>query len=220
MIAGPFSFIGDITDRLGEWAANDWFLAVVLVIALLDAVIPAVPSETALILGGVAISTNQADYNLLILILMGAVGAFLGDNLAYLIGRRFAGGFERRAEHSARFALRLKWAERQIIKRGGPMLITARFIPGGRTIMTMANGILRRPHGRFAMWVGVAAVIWATFAAGLAYAVGRPFKDNHTAAFWVAFGTALTVNILIEVVRHFRNKGREEAGQPAIEVPE
>lgn len=208
MIAGPFSFIGDITDRLGDWAANWWFIAIVVAIALLDAIFPVVPSETALILAGVAVSTDTAPYPLLVVIVAGAVGAFLGDNIAYLIGQRWANAFERRAETHPKFAKRLKWAETQIVRRGGPLLITARFIPGGRTILTIANGITRQKHGRFAAWVALAAVIWATFSAGLAYIVGRPFKDNHTAAFWVAFGTALTVNIVIEVIRHRRGKAR------------
>lgn len=212
MIAGPFSFIGDLTDRLGDWASNYWFLAVIVLIALLDAVIPVVPSETTLILGGVAVSTDAAPYPLIAVIVCGAVGAFLGDNLAYLLGRRFSAPIERFAATRPKFHSKLLWAEGQIVKRGGPLLVTARFIPGGRTALTVANGITRQPHGRFAAWVAVAAVIWATFSAGLAFAVGRPFKDNHTLAFWVAFGTALAVNVIIELIRHRRTKAAEAAG--------
>ena len=36
--------------------------------------------------------------------------------------------------------------------------------------------------------------------------MGEPFADDHTKAFWIAFGTALGINVLIEVVRHFRLK--------------
>ena len=68
----------------------------ILVVAFLDSVIPIVPSETAVIIGGVA--AGAGDQNLLLVILAGALGAFLGDNTAYLIGRRFAPWFERRAE--------------------------------------------------------------------------------------------------------------------------
>ena len=212
MIASLWSFLGDLSTRLGEWAGNNWFLAVIAAIALADAVIPVVPSETALILAGVGVSTHAAEYPLWAAIAAGAVGAFLGDNIAYLIGRRFAGVFERRAARRPRFARRLRWAEQQIIRRGGPLLVTGRFIPGGRTLLTVTHGILRRPHLRFAMWVLVAATIWATFAAGLAYLVGKPLQDHHAAAFWLAFGVALAVNILIEVVRHRRNKRQQAQG--------
>src|SRR5262245_7756761 len=87
-----------------------------------------------------------------------------------------------------------------------PLLITVRFIPGGRSILTISSGITRQRRSWFAKWVAIAAVIWATYAAGLAYIVGQPFEDNHTAAFLVAFAAAMTMTIIVEVVRHFRKK--------------
>ncbi len=36
MIAGVFSFITDITEKLGDWASNWWFLGVIFIIAFLD----------------------------------------------------------------------------------------------------------------------------------------------------------------------------------------
>lgn len=208
MLGVSFSWISDITDALGDWAANWWFLGVIAVIAYLDSVVPVVPSETTVIIGGVAVSIGEAPYSLWMVIACGAGGAFLGDATAYLIGRRFAGRFERRAARREKFRRRLDWAADQIRSRGGQLLITARFIPGGRTILTVSSGITRQPAGWFLRWVAVAVTIWATYAAGLAYVVGKPFKDNHTAAFWVAFGTALGVNIVIEIVRHRRDKRR------------
>jgi hypothetical protein len=57
------------------------------------------------------------------------------------------------------------------------------------------------------VWTAIAASIWATYAGGLAYVVGDALEDDHTLAFWVAFGTAMSINVLIEVVRHIRNRG-------------
>jgi len=208
MLGVSFSWISDLTDTLGDWASNYWFLAVIAIIAYLDSIIPVVPSETTVIIGGVAVSIGEAPYSLWMVIVCGAGGAFLGDATAYLIGRRFAGRFERRAARREKLRRRLDWAEEQIRSRGGLLLITARFIPGGRTILTVSSGITRQPAGWFLRWVAVAVTIWATYAAGLAYIVGMPFKDNHTAAFWVAFGTALGVNIVIEIVRHRRDRRR------------
>ena len=214
MIAGPFSFISDITDKLAEWSMNWWFLAVIGVIALLDSLFPIVPSETAVILGGVAVSTKIAPYNLLAVIGVAAGGAFVGDNLAYTVGRRFATRLERRAARKPKFGARLHWAERQLKQRGGLLLITARFIPGGRTLLTLASGATRQRRSWFMAWILIAVLIWATFSAGLAYLVGKPFEDNHAAAFWVAFGTALAINVLIEVVRHRRNRRRTVEAMP------
>jgi membrane protein DedA with SNARE-associated domain len=202
----PAGLITDLTDRLDEWSGNYWFLAVIFTVALLDSVIPVVPSETAVIIGGVAVATGSAPYALWGVIAAGAFGAFLGDNMAYSIGHRWSGRFHGRAARKPKFASKLTWASSQISQRGGPLLITARFIPGGRTALTLSSGITRQRRVWFATWVAIAVTIWATFAAGLAYLVGQPFEDDHTKAFWVAFGTAIAVNVLIEVVRHFRNR--------------
>lgn len=217
VIGGAFSWVSDITDKLGDWAGNWWFLGVIFIIALLDSVIPIVPSETTVIIGGVAVAVGEAPYPLLAVIGAGAVGAFLGDNMAYAIGNHWSAAFERRAERKPKFAAKLIWARGQIKERGGLLLITARFIPGGRTALTLASGITRQPRGWFVGWIAIAATVWATYAAGLARLVGEPFRDDHTKAFWIAFGTALGINVLIEVVRHLRARRVERTfSKPAV----
>ena len=199
---GVINWLGDFTDKLGDWAGNWWFLGVIFIIALLDSVLPVVPSETTVIIGGVAVATGTAPYPLLAVIAAGAAGAFIGDNMAFSIGRRWSASFERRAERKPKFAAKLAWAHEQISRRGGLLLITARFIPGGRTATTIASGITRQSRAWFMRWTFIAAIIWATYSAGLARLVGEPFKDDHAKAFWIAFATALGINVLIELVRH------------------
>ncbi len=219
MVAGVFSWIGELTDHLAEWSANWWFLGVIFLIALLDSVIPVVPSETTVIVGGVAVAIGDAPYHLGYVIAAGAVGAFIGDNMAYSIGRAFAPRFERRAARNEKFRRRLEWADGQIEARGGLLLITARFIPGGRTVLTLSSGITRQRRLWFVTWIAIATTIWATYAAGLARIVGEPFRDDHTTAFWVAFGTALGINVLIEVLRHLRNRSRDAARVVELQQP-
>ena len=206
LVSSIFSWISDLTDKLGDWAGNWWFLGVIFLIALLDSVVPVVPSETTVIVGGVAVATGDAPYPLIAVIAAGAAGAFIGDNMAYAIGKHWSGAFERRATRKPKFEAKLAWARGQMKARGGLLLITARFIPGGRTALTLASGITRQPRGWFVRWTFIAAIVWATYAAGLARIVGEPFADDHTKAFWIAFGTALGINVLIELVRHFRAK--------------
>jgi membrane-associated protein len=200
------SIVTDFTDWLQDFSANWWFLLVIFALALLDSVVPIVPGETTVIAGGVAAGTGNQ--TLALVILAGATGAFLGDNLAYTIGRRFEGRVQGWAERKAGRGARLEAAGRQIRKRGGLLLITARFIPGGRTVLTVSSGITHQPRAWFAGWVAVAAVIWASYAAILGYAFGQAFGDDHTLAFWFAFGTALGITALVEVVRWFRERRR------------
>ena len=206
--------INSLTDWLDRVSGNWWFLAIILIIALLDSVIPIVPSETTVIIGGVAASSaGAASYNVVFVIIAGAIGAFIGDNLSYQIGRRASRLVERRAAKKESTAKKLKWAADQIEERGGLLLITARFIPGGRTILTLSSGLTKQSQSWFMGWVGVATIIWASYAAILGYAFGSKFEDDHTKAFLLAFGAALAVTVMIELVRLVKKKLTAKATQ-------
>ncbi len=196
----------DLTDWLSDFSANWWFLGIIAAIAFLDSVVPIVPSETMVIIGGVA--AGQGDQMLLAVIAVGALGAFLGDNTAYVLGDRMSGFIQRHADRRPKWHTRLEWAGEQIRVRGGLLLITARFIPGGRTALTVSSGVTRQPRRWFVGWISIAVAIWATYAALLGYIGGKAFEDNHTLAFVVAFSAALAMTVLIEVGRHLRARFR------------
>ncbi len=202
------NIITDFTDWLNDVDGNWWFLLIILAIAFFDSVIPVVPSETAVIVGGVAAGNNEQ--NVFLVILCGATGAFLGDNFGYIVGRYFSPWIERRAALRPKLAKRLDWARDQIRSRGGPLLLTARFIPGGRTALTITSGLTHQPRRWFASWIAVAAVVWAGYAATLGYIFGDRF--NERVALWLAFGAALSITLLIELFRHLRSKGQEQPG--------
>lgn len=199
MVGIVASIITDVTEWIDDFSANWWFILIIFSVALLDSVFPIVPGETTVIAGGVA--AGAGNQTLALVIFAGAFGAFLGDNLAYAIGNRFEPRVRAWAARKPNRAARLDSAGNQIKKRGGLLLITARFIPGGRTILTVSSGITRQPRLWFAAWVAIAGTIWATYAAGLGYLFGQAFEDNHTVAFWLAFGTALSITMLVEVIR-------------------
>ena len=182
--------LSDLTDWLEDISSQWWFLLVIFGIALLDSVIPIVPSETTVILGGVA--AGAGDQNLALVILAGALGAFCGDNMAYTIGRWWAPWFNRRAEQREKTRRRLDWARRadprsrRAAADHGP--VRARRPHGAHAHLA---GSPRQPRAWFAAWIAIAAVIWATYAAVLGAVFGRTFEDNHTLAFVLAFGAAL-----------------------------
>jgi len=198
------NIVTDASDWLADFSSNWYFLLIIFAVAYLDSVVPLVPSETMVIIGGVA--AGRGDQMLIAVIAAGAIGAFLGDTTAYLIGSRMSGYIQRRAADRPKSQQRLDWARDQIQLRGGPLLITARFIPGGRTALTITSGITKQPRGWFMGWVAIAVVIWASYAALLGYVGGQAFQENHTLAFLLAFGTALGMTLAIEGVRHMRNR--------------
>jgi membrane protein DedA with SNARE-associated domain len=206
----------DFTEWIDEVSSNWWFLLIIFAVALLDSVIPIVPGETTVIAGGVA--AGAGNQTLALVIFAGAFGAFLGDNLAYSIGDRFEPRVRAWAARKPNRAARLDSAGLQIKKRGGLLLITARFIPGGRSILTISSGITQQPRLWFATWVAIAGTIWATYAAVLGYLFGQAFEDNHTAAFWLAFGTALSITLIVEAIRWLMERRREQKTKTAASM--
>jgi membrane protein DedA with SNARE-associated domain len=203
------SVLTSFTDWLEDISSNWWFLLVILVIAYLDSVIPVVPSETCVILGGIAAGLGA--YNLLWVIGAGALGAALGDNTAYLLGQKAGPWIERRYARTDKGTRRLQWAHEQLERRGAMLLITARFIPGGRTVITLSSGITHQPWRRFALADAAAGLIWATYAGTLGFIFGDQFKDDHATAFWLAFATALSVTAIIELIRWIRHRSKAPA---------
>jgi len=199
-----FSFLNAMFESLSDVSTSPWFYLIIFSVALLDSVVPIVPSESMVIVGGVA--AGLGDLQIPLVIVIAATGAFLGDNMSYLIGRRASAYIDRRYRRTEKGSNRLDWAHSQIEDRGGPLLITARFIPGGRTLLTLTCGVTHQDQRWFAKWVGIASLIWASYASLLGFIGGKIFEDNHAMAFGVAFGMALAATGAIELVRHFRKR--------------
>ena len=166
----------------------------------LDAVLPVLPSETVIIAFGVA-TAGSADPRIFLIVACAALGAFTGDNLAYLIGWRFAPWVEARFFNSAKGAARRDWAERSLARFGTGLIIVCRFIPGGRTAVTLSCGLVRYPWRRFALATAIAAVVWASYAFLAGRFGGKAFEDRPVVGFAVAFGGVLLVSGIIELAR-------------------
>jgi membrane-associated protein len=186
--------------------ASGWAYLILFLFAFLDALVPIVPSETAVITAGVVAASG--DLSLGLIIPAAAAGAFLGDNTAYLIGRRFGGRATERFFSGEKAQQRLGWAEEQLRERGGELIVIARFIPGGRTAVTLSAGTLRYPWRRFVVFDGAAALVWASYAALLGYYGGRTFES-----FWglaLALTTAFAIAGGVELFRWVQRRRRKQ----------
>jgi membrane-associated protein len=184
--------------------ASGWAYGIVYLLAVLDAIVPVVPSETAVITGGVVAAAG--DLSLPLVIVAAAGGAFVGDNTAYLIGRRFGGRVQERFFRDGRRRQAVDWAERQLEERGGELILIGRFIPGGRTAVTLSAGTLRFPWRRFVVFDATASLGWALYASLLGYFGGRAFMEAPWKGLLLALGIAFAVTATIELVRWYRNR--------------
>lgn len=213
----------DVEELITELSQNPWFFAILFVVALLDSVVPIVPSEFSVIAGGVAsgagtLIDGRPVLSIVLVILAGASGAYVGDSLAYWIGNRSDKLLKRWFFRGEKGEKRLLATGEQIRKRGGLLLITARFIPGGRTAMTFSCGLTGQPFLKwFTRWDILATTLWATYAGLLGYFVASAIESQST-ALWLAFGFALSVTVLIEAGRWMLDRIRGGGSEPEPSV--
>jgi membrane-associated protein len=193
-----------VFESLTEYVSGSpWTYVFLFGIAALDVLFPLVPSETSVILAGVLAGTG--DLELVLVILFAGTGAVVGDNASYSIGRTAGPWVVGRFFQGAR-RKRIDWAEKQIEERGPYLIVIGRFIPGGRTAITLAAGLLKMPWRKFISFDVIAGAVWATYAALLGYVGGRTFEENPLYGFLIAFAVALAVTGIIEVYRFLRKR--------------
>ena len=190
-------------------SASGWAYAILFLLALLDAILPVVPSETAVITGGVVAASSHL--SLPLVVAFAAVGAMAGDNAAYLIGRRFGGAVTNRFFRSEKARQRIDWAQRQLRERGGQLIMIGRFIPGGRTAVTLAAGMLHYRWRRFVAFDTVAALVWALYAALLGYFGGRAFEHAAWKGLLLALAVGFVIGGIVEAVRWVLRQRRERS---------
>ena len=121
--------------------------------------------------------------------------------MSYLIGRHFGPWVDRRVFSGERGARRRAWATRTLEPCGARLIAVCRFIPGGRTAVTLTCGATGYPRRNFVLATAVAAVIWAGYAFFLGRLGGKAFEGKPWVGLVVALGAALFVTGLIEVGR-------------------
>ena len=147
-------------------------LAFLFTIVALESAGVWVPGETALIAAGVLASNGRL--SIAAVIAVAAVGAILGDNVGYWIGRRYG----------RRILRRFRWldallprAERFFRRHGGKAVFLARFVAGVRVTGAWMAGISRMSWWRFLVWNAAGGIAWAAAVGLVAYYLGRAAAD-------------------------------------------
>jgi membrane protein DedA with SNARE-associated domain len=198
------AFLQSLVDLL---TGSVWTYPLLFGICAGDALIPAFPSETALIVCGIQAARGQLSLEWVIV--CAGAGAFVGDNASYAVGRWLGGPAVQRFFSGEVAQRRLDWARNFLKERGSYVLVVARFIPGGRTATTFTAGLVHiRWPTRFAPYIFVAAVLWSLYGALLGYFGGRVFEDQPIYALLFAFGIAALITLAVEGWRRYGKKLR------------
>ena len=141
-------------------------------------------------------------------ILAASLGAIVGDNISFAGGHFLGERLNRRFFQGEKSKKRVEWARKTLDERGGYLIVVARFIPGGRTVTTFTAGFVDgMPWRRFIRFDVLAGFIWGSYTVLLGYFGGKTFEEEPWKGLLLAFGIALAVTAVVEVVRHLRRRG-------------
>lgn len=199
-----------------ELMSSWWIYAALFGFAALDGFFPAIPSETLVVTAGVFAATGEP--NLYGVIAVAAAGAFLGDHVSYFLGRGAGGRLIERTKPGTKRHAMTQWARTGLAERGGLVLVVARYVPGGRTAVTLTMGAVRYPARKFTSFAGLAAISWGIYCSLVGYIGGKAFEDNPLKGVVLGIGLALAVTLLVEVVRHQRRKRRTPEAEVEVEL--
>ncbi|MEV4619810.1 DedA family protein [Asanoa sp. NPDC049573] len=198
-------------DSLDPFVTSPWVYGVVFALAALDAFLPIVPSEATLITAGVFAASGRP--NVLLVILAGGAGAMLGDHISYLIGRAGGENIIRRIPEGTRRARTFERVRHLLYAHGGIALVIARYIPGGRTAITLTTGAIRYPRPRFTAFDALACFSWAAYTTLLGFVGGAAFQDHPVQGLALGFGIALVLAGVAELIQWLRHR-RQRSNTP------
>jgi membrane protein DedA with SNARE-associated domain len=194
-----------INELILQAAASPWLYLVMFATAAVDGFFPPVPSETVLV-AAAAVAATSDDTNLVLLCVAAALGAVLGDNIAYAIGRSL--GVRRWSwMRRPRVAAAVDRAQSALERRGALLVLGARYIPVGRVAVNMSAGALRYRWRRFLPLSVVAAVTWAVYSAAIGLVAGAWIEDQPLLGALLGIVLALLIGLALERVAALR-RGR------------
>jgi len=187
---------------------------VIFATAAVDPVFPVLPSEA--VITTAAVLAGQGKLTVVWIILAAALGAFIGDNVTYWIGRAAGRPLMERVLRGN--TAQLQAIEEQFAERGGTFVIVGRFVPGGRTAVGIGAGVLHFPWPQYLAYEAMAAGVWAVQAALPGFIGGTLIQDQPWLAMVIGFGLSALLAGGAAIVQRRRNRLRalEAPVKPAV----
>ncbi len=155
--------LGDLLHLIGRYG----YLVVFFGVMLESAGVP-LPGETVLIAAGALVHKGVLDPG--DALFFGILGAVIGDQIGYWVGRFGGRPFVLRWGRYAFITQeRLGHAENFFARHGGRAVFLARFVTGLRVFGALVAGTSRMPWGKFALYNVLGGTVWAVAAVSLGY---------------------------------------------------
>jgi membrane protein DedA with SNARE-associated domain len=166
----------------------------ILFLMVLENVIPPIPSELIMGLGGVLVARGEMHF--WPLLLFGTLGSTAGNYLWYWIGDKF--GYKRLKPFVNRWGrwLTVEWRDIErasaFLRRHGQwVLLAARCSPCFRTIISLPAGLAHMKPWRFILFTLLGTALWNLVLIGGGQLLAGAFARSQHLLDWTILGTAV-----------------------------
>tara|TARA_Y100001968_G_scaffold153270_1_gene140079 strand:+ start:277 stop:933 length:657 start_codon:yes stop_codon:yes gene_type:complete len=178
---------------------NQWIgYAAILLAMFLENLIPPIPSELIMPLGGFYVYQGQLDF--LPVVLAGLLGTVIGALPWYGIGRivneeRLEKWLEKNGRWIGIKPQELVRSRRWFNKYGVSLVFWGRLVPGIRTLISVPAGIELMPFAPFLIWTAAGSLIWTLFLTIAGFYLGDSYQNIEV---WLSpFSSIFKIIILI-----------------------
>jgi len=205
------NLITSIPDLIIKTVETNPYIAyfVISLAMFLENLIPPIPSEIIMPLGGFFV--YKGDLNFYILIISGLIGTVIGALPWYFLGKllnekKLANFIDRKGKF---VGISLKDLDKSRIwfdKYGVMLVFWGRLIPGIRTLISVPAGIELMPINKFLIWTSLGSLIWVIFLTSAGYLFGENYEsiELYVDNFKVILKPIFVILILYLLIRFFK----------------
>jgi len=195
-----------ITSNYGTWTYLILFLVIFVETGVV--VMPFLPGDSLLFAAGALAANPASGLNVVLMMVLLFIAAFLGDTLNYTIGDYLGPRVFRR---DYRFIKRAHLLRTQAFydRHGGKTIIIARFIPIIRTFAPFVAGVGTMKYSRFISYNVIGGFLWVVSFTLLGYFFGNlPIvKKNFTLVIFAI----IFLSILPPIFEYFKHRASRRA---------
>ena len=205
------NLITSIPDLITKTVETNPYIAYLVIsfAMFLENLIPPIPSEIIMPLGGFFVYTG--DLNFYILIVSGLIGTVVGALPWYFLGKllnekKLSNFIDRKGKFVGISLKDLDKSRLWFEKYGVLLVFWGRLIPGIRTLISVPAGIELMPINKFLIWTSLGSLIWVIFLTSAGYLFGENYEiiglyiDN----FKVILKPIFVILILFFLIRFFK----------------
>jgi len=204
--------LGELIQQIGIWTYLPLFFVVFMETGFV--VTPFLPGDSLIFAAGTLAALPESPLHIVVLFLILAAAAILGDTVNYWIGHYIG---PRVFTEKVPF-LKKEYLDRThqfYEKHGGITIFLARFIPIIRTFAPFVAGVGTMTYGHFIVYNILGGLVWtALFSFGGYFFGNLQIVRNNFSLAIVAIILISVLPVLVEIIKSRINKGKQ--GNPGI----